>query len=89
MEKEIDIIELIKSRRFFKLALKHLLTKEMRMQLKERSRYLLIDPEKETTSTSIERSNSNSQGAKKGSQINLTDGFYSSQFSQASSQEDG
>ena len=58
MVKEIDVIELIKSRRFFKLALKHLLTKEVRMQLKERSRYLCIDPDKETTNSSNDRSSS-------------------------------
>ena len=46
MDREIDIIELIKSRRFIKIALKHLLTKEKRIELKERSRYLCINPER-------------------------------------------
>ena len=59
MVKEIDVIELIKSRRFFKLALKHLLTKEVRMQLKERSRYICINPDKETTSASNDGGSSN------------------------------
>ena len=44
MDKEIDIIEIIKSRRFFKMAMRKLLSDKDRMDLKERSRYILIDP---------------------------------------------
>ena len=44
--KEINIIEIVKSRRFFKKALKLLLSKKKRMELKERSRYISIDPKK-------------------------------------------
>ena len=47
MNQEIDIIEMIKSRRYFKLALRELLPSKVRMDLKQRSRYLLIDPDKE------------------------------------------
>ena len=44
MSQETDIIDMIKSIRFFKLALKKLLSKEERMKLKERGRYRFIDP---------------------------------------------
>ena len=47
MNKEIDIIELIKSRRFLKIAIKKLLSDQFRMKLKQRSRYECIDPDKE------------------------------------------
>ena len=42
---EINIIEIIKSRRFFQKALKVLLTKKKRLELKERSRYISINPD--------------------------------------------
>ena len=47
MDKEIDIIEMIKSTRFFHLALHKLLSHKDRLDLKERSRYILIDPDAE------------------------------------------
>ena len=47
MEKEIDIIEMIKSRRFFKLAIRKLLSRKDRMDLKEQSLYISIDPDSE------------------------------------------
>ena len=45
MSKETDIVEMIKTRRYFNLALRKLLSAPERMKLKERSRYLCIDPE--------------------------------------------
>ena len=45
MDKEIDIIEMIKSSRFFHLALHKLLSHKDRLDLKERSRYIMIDPD--------------------------------------------
>ena len=39
MDKEIDIVELIKSRRFMKMAIRKLLSDRVRMELKQRSRY--------------------------------------------------
>ena len=45
--KEINIIEIVKSRRFFHKALKLLLSKKKRMELKERSRYISIDPDED------------------------------------------
>ena len=42
---EVDIIEIIKSRRFFHMAFRHLLSRKERMRLKELSRYYTIDPD--------------------------------------------
>ena len=47
MDREIDIVEIIKSRRFFHLAMHKLLSHKDRLELKERSRYILIDPEEQ------------------------------------------
>ena len=47
MDKEIDIVEFIKSSRFVKMSLKKLLSERVRMELKQRSRYQFIDPDKE------------------------------------------
>ena len=54
MSKETDIIEMIKSRRYFNLALKKLLSTKERMTLKERSRYLCIDSENLDASHAME-----------------------------------
>ena len=48
MDKEIDIIEMIKSRRFFKLAFRELLPAKKRMELKEKSRYIMVDPDNDS-----------------------------------------
>ena len=45
MEVEIDVVEWIKNRRFINIALKKLLTKKERMEIKERVRYIMIDPD--------------------------------------------
>ena len=47
MDREIDIVEIIKSRRFFHLAIHKLLSYKDRLELKERSRYILIDPDEQ------------------------------------------
>ena len=54
MSKETDIVEVIKSRRYFNLALKKLLSTKERMKLKERTRYLCIDPDKLDASDATE-----------------------------------
>ena len=80
MEREINIIEMIKSRRYFKLCLNRLLPRETRIKLKERSRYIPLDPDQDNSlhrvlvkATSIER------GAIAGNlEENFTDDFYSS-----------
>lgn len=42
---EVDIIEMIKIVRYTKMALRHLLPADVRMDLKQRSRYICIDPD--------------------------------------------
>lgn len=44
MNKETNIIDIIKSRRFFEAAIRKLLSREQIDVLKERSRYITIDP---------------------------------------------
>ena len=44
MNTETDIIEIMKKLRYFKLALRKLLSQDERMLLKERSRYFSVDP---------------------------------------------
>ena len=45
LEKELNVIELIKSRRYFAKALKMLVPPETRLRLREQTRYLVIDPD--------------------------------------------
>ena len=42
LEREINIVEIIKSRRFFKAAIQKLLSEEQRFNLKSRSRYVTV-----------------------------------------------
>ena len=44
MQQEINIVETVKSRRFFRSAMKLLLSREQRLSLREHSNYILIDP---------------------------------------------
>lgn len=67
MDYETNIIELIKSRRYFNAALRFLMTKKQRLRLKERGRYTVIDPD------------AIAKKKKEGEDSNeYTDGFYSS-----------
>ena len=45
MQRETNILEIIKSRRYFNAAIRFLLTKKQRMKLKERGRYTVINPD--------------------------------------------
>ena len=54
MDKEINIIDIVKSRRFTNLALRKLLSHKDRMDLKERSRYLMIDPDSSEDDKALE-----------------------------------
>ena len=45
MDKEINIIEIIKSLRYLKDAVHLIIPKKKRFELKERSRYYCIDPD--------------------------------------------
>ena len=50
LESELNVIELIKSRRYFAKALKTLIPADQRLKLREQTRYLVIDPESEENS---------------------------------------
>ena len=68
MQRETNIIEIVKSRRYFNAALRFLLTKKQRMKLKERGRYTVISPNPQQERVT-----------KKGEEANeYTDGFYTS-----------
>ena len=48
LDKEVNIIEIVKSWRYFESAIRFLLTERKRLDLKERSRYLTVDPDFDT-----------------------------------------
>jgi len=68
MQKETNIIEIVKSRRYFNAALRFLLTKKQRMKLKERGRYTVVNPD-------LQQERVTEKGDEAGE---YTDGFYSS-----------
>ena len=69
---DINIIEILKSRRYYKRALKMMLPKQKRMLLYENSRYLSINPDKEEQRKSDKKLNDTSAPE-------YTDGFYTSE----------
>ena len=48
MDAELNIIDIVKSRRYFHLALKHLLSKHKRKELRDKSAFTEIDPSGES-----------------------------------------
>ena len=48
LNKEINIIEIVKSWRYFNKALNHLLPEKQRLDFKERTRYFTINPDPDT-----------------------------------------
>ena len=66
MQRETNIIEIVKSRRYFNAALRFLLTKKQRMKLKERGRYTVVNPE-------LQQERVKGKG-----EDEYTDGFYTS-----------
>ena len=85
MHKETDIIEIVKARRYFSMALRKLLTLKQRMKLKEKSRYLCVDPQKREKDAGerakelklIKLSNVLQPKKRQDEHLILTDGFYS------------
>ena len=53
LNKEINIIEIVKSWRYFERALHHLLPENKRLDFKEKSRYIAINPDPENTSKTM------------------------------------
>ena len=87
MNSETNIIEIIKSRRFFGKALKTLLTRQQRLKMKEKSRYLCIDPDskeeslKKTETMKNIETNAPKSDSEDNEIVEYTDGFYSSDSS--------
>ena len=46
LEKEVEIFTMIKSRRYFHLALRYLLPKQVRLDLKKASQFIVINPDR-------------------------------------------
>ena len=88
MNHEINIVELLKSRRYFKMAFHKLLSQTQRLQLKKASRYICIDPDspeedtsnncannRTTTKVKLFGSSKNTSYQNHNSIVTLTDGF--------------
>ena len=80
MNSETNIIEIIKSRRFFGKALKTLLTRQQRLKMKEKSRYLYIDPNSKEPMIAKE-TDAPKYDSDDNEVVEYTDGFYSSDSS--------
>ena len=78
LEKEINIIEIIKSRRFSNEAIKYLLSKKQRMKIKERSRYHTVDPDHSPEPEDKTKSRYKTEDFGVSQIEQFTDGFYSS-----------
>ena len=83
LQKEINFVEMLKQQRFVKNALKILLSREQRMELKERCRYICIDPDykqKSVKDSSVSQTNDKNQvdDADKSDEMQFTSGFFSS-----------
>ena len=68
MQRETNILEIIKSRRYFNAAIRFLLTKKQRMKLKERGCYTVINPDRTDDERVTEKGYDSNE---------YTDGFYS------------
>ena len=53
MDGEIDILEIVKSLRFTKMAIGKLLSHKDRMDIKERTRYIMIDPDSDEVESKL------------------------------------
>ena len=81
IEKEINIVNIVQSRRYFNLALEELLTYDQRRKLREKSRYIVVDPssdfQQEDKHTSVRKEisrhheNRTQDDMKKGSDLKL------------------
>ena len=59
MVDEVDIITFIKSRRYFHMALRYLLPRQVRQELKQLSHYVVIDPDGEEEGPALQRMSTN------------------------------
>ena len=87
LNEEINIIEIVKSWRNFKRALRMLLSEEQRTKCKERSRYIAIDPDFCEDLKSFRTSKTQSQKKAKQFELNFSDGFFSSHESESQKEQ--
>ena len=80
LNKETNIIENIKARRYVEEAIKYLIPHKKRLEIKERSRYLTIDPENESKCKQLQgiKRISTKQSSFKDSSVDYSSGFFSS-----------
>ena len=79
MQRETNILEIVKSRRYFNAALRFLLTKKQRMKIKERGRYTVINPDRKDKRVTEKGDDANDE---------YTDGFYTSESDAFSPDDD-
>ena len=76
---EINIIEIVKSWRYYESALRYLLPEKQRLDFKERSRYIAIDPDEDAKSQSMKAAIAlQAKRAKSIRRLDFSDGFFSS-----------
>ena len=51
---EMNMVEFIKQQRYFSAAIRRLLSKEERLELKENTRYLTVDPDTQIAKENLE-----------------------------------
>ena len=89
LSQEINIIEIVKDWRYYNRALRYLLPEEKRLFLKERSRYITIDPDDQDKKLSSKLFESQLRRMKSNveADVELSDGFFSSHHESENSVE--
>ena len=78
--KEVNIIEIVKSWRYYQSAIRHLLDERTRLDLKERARYITVDPDLDKRKAAFKRASfKQAQRSVSLRRQNYSDGFFSSQ----------
>ena len=57
MDEEINIVEIIKSLRYFNMAMRLLLTKSQQSEIKDKSRFVIINVDKEMRKSQTKKKN--------------------------------
>ena len=79
LDKEINILDIVKSWRYFDSALRFLLPEGKRMDLKERARYIAINPDTNQVKETKRRQSMLAKRTKSIRRVNMSDGFFSSE----------
>ena len=88
LDREINIIEIVKSWRYFERAIRYLLPQKKRLTIKGRSRYFQIDPEAIADKNKRKSFKLFAKRAQSVRRNNFSDGFFSSSDDLSSSKED-